>query len=95
LVLNRIPQMPIYLRGYFPYRLFVKPLFWPFVKTPKNGAQTTLYVALDPELDKVTGQYFSDCKLKEMAPAATDSQTAKWLWAVSEKWTTPTMIKIH
>ncbi|KAH8314469.1 hypothetical protein KR059_009174 [Drosophila kikkawai] len=74
--------------------LFVKPLFWPFVKTPKNGAQTTLYVALEPELEKVTGQYFSDCKAKEMAPAATDSQTAKWLWAVSEKWTQPTIIKI-
>ncbi|XP_033152640.1 retinol dehydrogenase 12 isoform X1 [Drosophila mauritiana] len=75
--------------------LFVKPLFWPFVKTPRNGAQTSLYVALDPELEKVTGQYFSDCKLKEMAPAATDTQTAKWLWAVSEKWTKPTMITIQ
>ncbi|KAH8277597.1 hypothetical protein KR018_001918 [Drosophila ironensis] len=74
--------------------LFVKPFFWPFVKTPKNGAQTTLYVALDPELQNVSGQYFSDCKIKETAPAATDVQTARWLWAVSEKWTQPTIIKI-
>ncbi|EDV36906.1 uncharacterized protein Dana_GF13188 [Drosophila ananassae] len=74
--------------------LFVKPLFWPFVKTPKNGAQTTLYVALDPELKKVTGQYFSDCKIKEVAPAALDVQTAKWLWAVSDKWTKPATIDI-
>ncbi|KAH8373051.1 hypothetical protein KR009_011199 [Drosophila setifemur] len=74
--------------------LFVKPLFWPFVKTPKNGAQTSLYVALDPELQKVSGQYFSDCKLKEISSAACDLQTAKWLWAVSEKWTQTTIIKI-
>lgn len=65
----------------------MRPLFWPFVKTPKNGAQTTLYVALDPELVNVTGQYFSDCALKDVAPAATDDYIARWLWAVSEKWT--------
>ncbi|KAH8410123.1 hypothetical protein KR009_006331 [Drosophila setifemur] len=74
--------------------LFVKPLYWPFVKTPKNGAQTTLYVALDPELQKVSGQYFSECKLMDMSSNATDVQTAKWLWAVSEKWTQPTIINI-
>ncbi|KRF80051.1 retinol dehydrogenase 13 isoform X1 [Drosophila virilis] len=67
--------------------LFVRPLFWPFVKTVRNGAQTSLYVALDPELENVTGKYFSDCHFQEVAGAATDAQTAKWLWAVSEKWT--------
>ncbi|ALC42025.1 CG30491, partial [Drosophila busckii] len=75
--------------------LFVKPLFWPFVKTPKNGAQTTLYVALDPELEKVTGQYFSDCAAKEVAPAGKDDTTAKWLWAVSEKWTRAQIINLE
>ncbi|EDW02224.1 GH21881 [Drosophila grimshawi] len=67
--------------------LFVRPLFWPFVKTAKNGAQTTLYAALDPDLANVTGQYFSDCQPQQVAVAATDTQIAKWLWTVSEKWT--------
>ncbi|XP_011196517.2 retinol dehydrogenase 13 isoform X1 [Zeugodacus cucurbitae] len=67
--------------------LFFKPLFWPFIKSAKNGAQTTLYVALDPELANVSGKYFSDCNLKDVAPAAMDDALAKWLWAVSEKWT--------
>ena len=38
--------------------IFVRPLFWPFIKRPKQGAQTTLYAALDPSLVKVTGKYF-------------------------------------
>lgn len=37
---------------------FLRTVTWPFVKTPKSGAQTTLYVALEPELEKVTGKYF-------------------------------------
>ncbi|XP_037944634.1 retinol dehydrogenase 13-like [Teleopsis dalmanni] len=68
-------------------RLIVKPLFWPFIKNARNGAQTTLYAALDPELEKVTGKYFSDCNLKNVAPAAEDEAVGKWLWSVSEKWT--------
>ncbi|XP_043066675.1 retinol dehydrogenase 12 isoform X1 [Drosophila bipectinata] len=64
----------------------LRPLLWSMMKTPKNGAQTTLYVALDPELEHISGQYFSDCKLAPVSPAALDDQMAKWLWAKTEKW---------
>ncbi|XP_017014843.2 retinol dehydrogenase 11 isoform X1 [Drosophila takahashii] len=64
----------------------LRPLLWAVMKTPRNGAQTTLYAALDPELENVSGQYFSDCQLASVAPAALDDQMAKWLWAQSEKW---------
>ncbi|XP_055707549.1 retinol dehydrogenase 13-like isoform X2 [Phlebotomus papatasi] len=67
--------------------LIVKPLMWPFFKSPKSGAQTTLYCALEPELEGVSGQYFSDCAPKEVAEAAKNDNVAKWLWSVSEKWT--------
>lgn len=67
--------------------IFVRPLFWPFVKTSKSGAQTSLYVALDPELENVSGEYFSDCQITDVAAAARDVHIGKWLWAVSEKWT--------
>ncbi|XP_022223649.2 retinol dehydrogenase 12 [Drosophila obscura] len=65
----------------------LRPLLWSLMKSPRNGAQTTLYAALDSELDEVSGQYFSDCNPKEVAPAATDDEMAKWLWLQSEKWT--------
>lgn len=67
-------------------KIFVRPFLWPFMKTPQSGAQTTLFVALDPDVDKITGKYFSDCALKETAPQALDDKMAEWLWKVSEKW---------
>lgn len=36
----------------------LKPFMWLFFKTPEGGAQTTIYAALDPDLEKVTGKYF-------------------------------------
>lgn len=63
------------------------PIKWILYKTPIGGAQTTLYAALDPDLEKVTGKYFSECKEEELQPHVSDDITAKWLWAVSEKWT--------
>lgn len=31
--------------------------------------------------------YRRECKEKEVAPQANDDNMAKWLWAVSDKWT--------
>lgn len=67
-------------------KIFVYPFIWPFMKTPVSGAQTSLYCALDPDLEKVTGKYFSDCKEKAVAPQAEDDTMAKFVWKVSEKW---------
>lgn len=67
-------------------KIIVYPLMWPFLKTAVNGAQTSLYVALDPDLEKVTGKYFSDCKQKEVAAQGQDDSMANFLWKVSEKW---------
>lgn len=67
--------------------LLLRPLLWPFVKTAKSGAQTSIYAALDPDLEKISGLYFSDCEPKEVALVAQNDDLAKWLWSVSEKWT--------
>lgn len=67
-------------------KILVYPLMWPFLKTAANGAQTTLYCALDTELEKVTGRYFADCKEKEVAPQGQDDAMASFLWKVSQKW---------
>ncbi|GJQ66057.1 hypothetical protein Trydic_g4143 [Trypoxylus dichotomus] len=67
--------------------IFIKPFVWPFIKGPRQGAQTTIFAALDPKLERVSGKYFVDYKDTEVSPAAQDDLTASWLWAVSEKWT--------
>lgn len=40
------------------FRLIFRPLTWPFLKTATNGAQTTLWAALSPTLDKKSGLYY-------------------------------------
>ncbi|KAK7869614.1 hypothetical protein R5R35_009988 [Gryllus longicercus] len=65
----------------------LRPLIWPFIRTPLQGSQTTLFAALDESLEKVTGQYLVDSKIHEPSEHGKDTETAQWLWAVSEKWT--------
>ncbi|KGL73308.1 Retinol dehydrogenase 12, partial [Tinamus guttatus] len=54
-----------------------------FLKTPREGAQTSVYCAVAEELDSVTGQYFSDCQPAYVSPRGRDDETAKQLWSVS------------
>ena len=56
----------------------------PFFKTPEQGAQTTLYVALAEDLNGVTGRYFADCKQARPKPWAQDEAAAQKLWQLSE-----------
>lgn len=54
-------------------------------KTPFEGAQTTLYCATEPGLEKHSGSYFSDCKLAKESAVARDAGLAKKLWEASER----------
>lgn len=54
-------------------------------KTPKAGAQTSIALAVDPDLKNVTGKYFADCKVASETKAAQSDETAKWLWTKSEE----------
>ncbi|XP_041772169.1 retinol dehydrogenase 12-like [Anopheles merus] len=69
------------------FRTMAKPIFWVFFKSPKSGAQTTLYCAMEPTIASHTGLYYSDCKLKEPEPHAQDDAMAEWLWNLSERLT--------
>ena len=58
------------------------------VKTPWEGAQTTIYCAVSEEMEGVTGQYLADCRVKKTNnPQATDDQIAEKLWEVSARLT--------
>ncbi|XP_068437614.1 retinol dehydrogenase 11 [Clinocottus analis] len=52
-------------------------------KTPAEGAYTTIYCAVTPENEMVTGGYYKDCAFAETSRAGQDDGTALKLWAVS------------
>ncbi|XP_013188071.2 retinol dehydrogenase 14 [Amyelois transitella] len=56
-----------------------------FFKTPYQGCQTSVMLAVDEKLEKVNGQYFSDCKESSLSAAASDPARARKLWEISEK----------
>ncbi|XP_076463726.1 retinol dehydrogenase 13-like [Babylonia areolata] len=68
-------------------RTLLRPFTWVLLKTPVQGAQTSLHCALSAQLEGVTGKYFSDCREKGPAKQAKDDQAAERLWAISEKMT--------
>jgi retinol dehydrogenase 14 len=55
----------------------------PFLKTPAQGAQTSIYLASSPEVDGVTGQFFANCKPKTANKLAYDTDMTARLWQVS------------
>jgi NAD(P)-dependent dehydrogenase (short-subunit alcohol dehydrogenase family) len=57
------------------------------MKTPAEGAKTTIYLASAPEAEGVTGMYFSNCKVVTPSKEARDDSVAKRLWELSKKLT--------
>ena len=56
-------------------------------KSPKKGAETSLYLATSPEVAQVTGKYFDDKKVDSSSPESYDKAVAERLWQVSEQMT--------
>jgi retinol dehydrogenase 14 len=61
------------------------PLMRPFMKTPTQGAATSIYLASSPDVEGVTGKYFSDRRPKTSNNASYDQPAATRLWQVSEE----------
>ncbi|XP_058223856.1 short-chain dehydrogenase TIC 32, chloroplastic-like isoform X2 [Rhododendron vialii] len=59
------------------------------VKNISQGASTTCYVALNPQVKGVSGEYFSDCNIAEPSALAKDNELAKKLWDFSLSLTDP------
>ncbi|XP_010053248.2 short-chain dehydrogenase TIC 32, chloroplastic-like [Eucalyptus grandis] len=60
-----------------------------FLKNVQQGAATTCYVALHPQVKGVTGEYFSDCNKAEPSSLAQDAELGKKLWDFSISLTDP------
>jgi NAD(P)-dependent dehydrogenase (short-subunit alcohol dehydrogenase family) len=58
-------------------------LLSPIQRSPEEGAQTSVYLASSPEVQKITGKYFADCKPLESDPASYERSAAEKLWQMS------------
>ena len=52
---------------------------------PEPGAETIVYLASDPAVAEVSGEYFYDCQPKQPSAEALDDATARRLWEESER----------
>ncbi len=67
-------------RGLFPV---VRPLWnWAAAST-ERGARTSIYLATAPEVQGVTGRYFTRCKPRRSSAVSYDRRLAADLWNVS------------
>jgi NAD(P)-dependent dehydrogenase (short-subunit alcohol dehydrogenase family) len=55
--------------------------------SPEKGAETNIYLASSPEVEGVTGKYFTDKHIAKSSPASQDVEVAKRLWTLSEEQT--------
>jgi retinol dehydrogenase 14 len=55
----------------------------PFLRSPRKGADTAVYLAGSPKVEGVSGRYFVNRKTKESAKSSHDTATTARLWRVS------------
>lgn len=59
----------------------------PIMKSPEAGARTPIYLAAAPEVARITGGYFVNCKQKRTAAITYDRAIARKHWEISERLT--------
>ena len=70
---------------FFP-QVPLQAVIYPFMKTPWQGAQTTIYCAVAEELEGVSGRYFADRRDKDIMTQATTDEAIERLWELSCQW---------
>ncbi|MBW4840915.1 MAG: SDR family oxidoreductase [Paenibacillaceae bacterium] len=60
-------------------------LMKPFVLSPLQGAETTIYLADSPEVSEISGKYFQNKRITSTSPQAQNKQLANQCWAWSER----------
>lgn len=64
-------------------QVFLAPLVQRWMKTPEEGARTSVHLASSPELEDVTGQYFANSTAKKSSKRSYSKADADLLWQVS------------
>lgn len=65
---------------------FLKPLAKLFMRSPEQGAVTSLYLATSPEVEQVTGKYFTSKKATRTVPISYHSELQQKLYEKSLHW---------
>lgn len=60
-------------------------LMKPFVSSPIKGAETAIFLADSPDVERISGKYFNKKKVTPVSPEAQDKQLAARLWEWSER----------
>ncbi len=55
------------------------------IKTVREGAATSVYLAASPEVEDVTSGYFSDCEETVSSEESYDRERQEALWSMSEE----------
>ncbi len=66
-----------------PVQRLLVPLLRPLMKSPAQGAATSIHLGSDPGLDDVTGRFFVNSTLRRSSPRSYDEDTAARLWRFS------------
>lgn len=66
------------------WEMVFRPIRYLLEKSPRLGAQTSIFLSVAPELEGVSGKYFSDCRVAPVSPNAADERLAETLWTISE-----------
>jgi NAD(P)-dependent dehydrogenase (short-subunit alcohol dehydrogenase family) len=61
------------------------PVVRPFLKSPQQGAATSIFLASSPQLEGVTGKYFVNSKPRSSYKSSYDTGAAARLWQVSSE----------
>jgi NAD(P)-dependent dehydrogenase (short-subunit alcohol dehydrogenase family) len=57
----------------------------PFFRSPEKGAETMIYLATSPDVERVSGRYFTDSRDVASSPESYDDEKAARLWELSER----------
>mmetsp|Transcript_11294 Transcript_11294/g.28946 ORF Transcript_11294/g.28946 Transcript_11294/m.28946 type:complete len:324 (-) Transcript_11294:111-1082(-) len=56
-----------------------------FVKSPAEGAETSIYLASSGSVEGITAKYWDNCETKTSSAISYDREVAKKLWTVSQE----------
>jgi retinol dehydrogenase 14 len=59
------------------------PLIRPFLRTPQQGAATSIYLASAPDVEGITGKYFANSRPETSSRSSYDTTAAARLWQIS------------
>jgi retinol dehydrogenase 14 len=70
-----------------PFMRLLTPLARPFIRTPEQGADTSLYLASSLDVEGQTGGYYASGRARRSSRRSHDPELARRLWQVSEELT--------